>query len=135
MFLHLSLCRLAVVWRGHQMTGQWALQRGFKNVRFIKHHICLLCGSLSLSLWLYCPLDLGRFFSFLILYTVARIPWTGDQHATRPVFTHRTTQTQNKRTWRSMPPVGFETTTPVFERMKTVYALDRAATVIGSVGI
>jgi hypothetical protein len=28
--------------------------------------------------------------------------------------------------------VGFEPTTPVFERAKTVYALDRAATVIGT---
>jgi hypothetical protein len=32
-----------------------------------------------------------------------------------------------------MPPVGFETTIPVFERAKTVHALDRAATVIGTV--
>jgi hypothetical protein len=24
-------------------------------------------------------LDLGRFFSFLMLYTVGRTPWTGDQ--------------------------------------------------------
>jgi hypothetical protein len=30
-----------------------------------------------------------------------------------------------------MPRVGFEPTTPVFERAKTVYASDRAATVIG----
>jgi hypothetical protein len=30
-----------------------------------------------------------------------------------------------------MPWVGFEPTTPVFERAKTVHALDRAATVIG----
>jgi hypothetical protein len=28
--------------------------------------------------------------------------------------------------------VGFELTTPVFERTKTVHALDRAATVIGT---
>jgi hypothetical protein len=39
------------------------------------------------------------------------------------------TQSQNKQT--SMPRVGIETTIPVFERAKTVYALDRAATVIG----
>jgi hypothetical protein len=31
-----------------------------------------------------------------------------------------------------MPPVGFEPTTPVFERAKTVHSLDRAAAVIGS---
>jgi uncharacterized membrane protein len=30
-----------------------------------------------------------------------------------------------------MPRVGFESTTPVFERTKTVHAFDRAATVIG----
>jgi hypothetical protein len=30
-----------------------------------------------------------------------------------------------------MPRVGFEVTIPPFERAKTVYALDRAATVIG----
>jgi hypothetical protein len=30
-----------------------------------------------------------------------------------------------------MPRVGFELTIPVFEREKTVHALDRAATVIG----
>jgi hypothetical protein len=31
-----------------------------------------------------------------------------------------------------MPRVEFEPTTPVFERMMTVHALDRAATVIGT---
>jgi hypothetical protein len=31
-----------------------------------------------------------------------------------------------------MPQVGFETTIPVFERAKTVHALDRAATLIAS---
>jgi hypothetical protein len=30
-----------------------------------------------------------------------------------------------------MPQVGFEPTIPVFEREKTVHALDRAASVIG----
>jgi hypothetical protein len=45
--------------------------------------------------------------------------------------THRTTQTQNKRTQTSMPRVGFEPTIPVFERAKTVHALDSAANVIG----
>jgi hypothetical protein len=32
-----------------------------------------------------------------------------------------------------MPYVGFEPTIPVFERAKTVHALDGAATVIGKV--
>jgi hypothetical protein len=31
-----------------------------------------------------------------------------------------------------MPPVGFESTTSVLERAKTVRALDRAATAIGN---
>jgi hypothetical protein len=74
----------------------------------------------------------GRFFSFVI-YTqsVGRTPWTGDQSVARPLPTHRTTQTHNKRTQTSVPRVGFEHTIPVFERAKTVYASDRAATVIG----
>jgi hypothetical protein len=83
------------------------------------------------SLWLYSRLDLGRFFSFLIPHTVGMIPWTGDQPVARPLPTHRTTRTQNKRTQTSMLLVGFEPMTPVFERAKTVHALDRVATVIG----
>jgi hypothetical protein len=87
---------------------------------------------LLLLLWLYNPLlGLGSFFSFLILYTVGRTPWTGDQPVARPLPTRRTTQTQ-KRKQTSMPRVGFELTIPLFERAKTVHALDRAATVIGS---
>jgi hypothetical protein len=73
----------------------------------------------------------GRYFSFLILYTVGRTPWTGDQPVARPLPTRGTTQTQNKRTQTYMPRVGFEPIIPVFERTKTVRALDRAATVIG----
>jgi hypothetical protein len=42
------------------------------------------------------------------------------------------TKTQNKRTQTSMPWVGFEPTVPVFERAKTVHALDRSGTVIAS---
>jgi hypothetical protein len=47
----------------------------------------------SLSLWLYSPSNLARFFSFF-----EGTPWTGDQPVARPLPTHRTTQTQNKRT-------------------------------------
>jgi hypothetical protein len=46
--------------------------------------------------------DLGRYFSFLMLYTVGRTPWTGDQSVARPISTHKTTQTQNKCTQISM---------------------------------
>jgi hypothetical protein len=70
-------------------------------------------------------LDLCCFFSFLILYTVGRTPRTRYQ-----LPTHRTTQTQNKRTQTSMSWMGFEPKIPEFERAKTVHALDRAATVI-----
>jgi hypothetical protein len=46
------------------------------------------------NLSLYGPtvllLDLGRFFSFLILYTVSRTPWTVRQPVARPLLTHRT---------------------------------------------
>jgi hypothetical protein len=41
------------------------------------------------------------------------------------------TQTRNKHKQSSMPGVGFEPTTPVFERAKTIHALDSEATVIG----
>jgi hypothetical protein len=65
-------------------------------------HICLdSVGYTSIHLWLLSPLlDLGRFFSFLILYTVGGTPWTGDQPDARLLPTHRTAQTQNKRTQR-----------------------------------
>jgi hypothetical protein len=56
----------------------------------------------------------------------------GDQLVARPLPTHRTTQTQNKRTHTSVPRVGFEPAIPVLERAKTVHALDRAAAVIGN---
>jgi hypothetical protein len=86
----------------------------YKTLLFLLFLTIQYIFQLSLSLWLYSPLDLGRFFSFLILYTVGRTPWTGDQPAARPLPTHRTTQTQNKRTQTSMPRVGFEPTIPVF---------------------
>jgi hypothetical protein len=87
----------------------------------------------SIYLWLYGPLlDLGRFFSFLMLHTVSRIPWTGDQPVARPLPIHRTTRTKDKRTQTFMPRVEFEPTIPVFERAKIVHALDSAATIIGT---
>jgi hypothetical protein len=49
-------------------------------------------------LWLYSPCGPWPLFQFLNLYTVGRTPWPGDQPVARPLPTHRTTQTQNKRT-------------------------------------
>jgi hypothetical protein len=71
-------------------------------------------------------------FQFLIFYTVSSTPWMGDQPVARPLPTHRTTQTQKKCTQTSLPEVVFEPTIPVFEQVKTIHALDRAVTVIGS---
>jgi hypothetical protein len=74
---------------------------------FLQNNLHIICRWTSgqllllllLLLWLYSPvLGLSRFFSFLILYTVGRTPWTGDQPVARPLPTHRTTQTHNKRT-------------------------------------
>jgi hypothetical protein len=78
-------------------------------------------------------MDLGRVFSFLIFHTVGMNPWTWDQPVAR--HTHKTAQTQNKRTQISIPQVGFEFTIPAFERAKTVLALDRAATVYGVITV
>jgi hypothetical protein len=76
-------------------------------------------------------LGLGRFLSFFIFYTVSRTPSSGDQSVARPLPAHRTAQTQKKRTQTPMPKMGFKPTIPVFERAKTIHALDREATVIG----
>jgi hypothetical protein len=46
-------------------------------------------------------------------------------------YLHSGQHKQNIRTQTSMSQAGFESTIPVFERAKTVHALDRAATVIG----
>jgi hypothetical protein len=77
------------------------------------------------------PFGAWPFFSFLIVHTVGRTPWTADQPVARPLPTDRTTQTQYKRKKTSMPGVGFEPKTSVFERAKTVHILDSAPTVIG----
>jgi hypothetical protein len=89
----------------------------------------------KLSIYLSTALQLfvrpGPFYSFLNFYS----QWdslVGNKLVARPLPTHKTAQTQNKRTKTSMPQVGFEPTIPLFERTKTVYALDCAATVIGT---
>jgi hypothetical protein len=81
----------------------------------------------------YSPLlDHGRFFSFFVFYTVGRTHWKGNQPIARPLPAHWALQTQNKRTQKFMHLVGFEPTMPVFERAKTVHALDRASSVLGN---
>jgi hypothetical protein len=84
---------------------------------------------MSYSLWLYSHLLYLGSFS-VSTRTVGRTPWMKYQIVARLLPIHRTTQTQNKRTQTSMPLVRFKPATPVFKRMKTVHALDSAATVI-----
>jgi hypothetical protein len=98
------------------------------------HQPTYLPTYLPIYVWLYSPLlDLGRFFSFLILYAVGRTPWTGDQPIARPLPTHRTTQTQKKSRhpclkWDSNPQ------SQCLRGAKTVHVLDRADTVVGESG-
>jgi hypothetical protein len=74
----------------------------------IRHHVVMLdelSTGITYSLihqWLYSPLlGPGLFFSLLIIITNGGMtPWAGDQPVARPLPTHRTTQTQNKRTHR-----------------------------------
>jgi hypothetical protein len=55
-----------------------------------------LCVSLIHSLMALHPFfGPGRFFTFVILHTVGRTPWTGDQTVARPLPTHRTAKIQN----------------------------------------
>jgi hypothetical protein len=83
-------------------------------------------------LWLYSPLlGFGRHFSFLILYTVGRTPWTGDQPVARPLPTYRATQTQNKHTHRQ-PCLEWDSN-PRSQRSteRRLHASEGATTVIG----
>jgi hypothetical protein len=93
--------------------------------------VCFSYTYLHMYLFIYSSaallLDLASLFSFLIMYTDSRTPWKGDQHVARPLSTHRTIEIQNKHIQTSMSRVGFEPMIPVFERAKTVDALDRAA--------
>jgi hypothetical protein len=103
-------------------------QKHSRNYRSVYLSVCL---SVCLSMALQPFVGPWPPFSFLILYRVGRTPWTGNQPVARPLPTHRTAQTQNKRTQTSKPWVGFEPTIPAFRPAKTVRAFDLAATVIG----
>jgi hypothetical protein len=69
---------------------------------------------------------LGRFFSFLIYTQSVGLLGRGPVRRKAAIYTQNNTN-KNKRTQTSMPRVGFVPTIPVFERTKTVHALDRAA--------
>jgi hypothetical protein len=57
----------------------------------------------------------------------------GLTHHEAVCYMHRRTQTEDRHTQPSMPGVGFEPSTSVFEHVKKVHALDCVATVIGSI--
>jgi hypothetical protein len=101
----------------------------------IYNYLTMLVTAPVLSIYLrfYSPLlGLGRFFSLLMFYIVARTPWMGDQLVVMPLPTYRTTQTLNKSIQTSMSWVEFEPTVPVFERAKKLVASDRGTTMIGN---
>jgi hypothetical protein len=97
-----------------------------------------LLSTYRLDLFFYLSMALQLFirpclvFIFLMVYTVGWTPWMGVQPVARPLPAHRSAQTQNKPTQTSTPQVGFESTVPVFERVKTVLVLNRTTTVIGN---
>jgi hypothetical protein len=62
--------------------------------------------------WLYSPCGPWPLFHFLNPYIVGRTPWTRDQPVARPLPTHTTAQTQNKRTQTFMPRAGLQPTIP-----------------------
>jgi hypothetical protein len=94
-----------------------------------------ICTILYIFIGPTAPVDPGLFFSFMIIFTDGRTPWTSDQHVARPLPKCRTTQTQNKHIHTPTPCVGFEPTIPASERAKTVYGLDRSAIVTGFICI
>jgi hypothetical protein len=105
-----------------------------KNCVRIKKHITSLFILLSVSLFPVAAIlehrtSVKRFVSlqFLNSKTIGRTPQMEDQPVARPL----PIQTRNKHRQTSMPWVGFEPTIPAFERVKTIHALNRAATVTG----
>jgi hypothetical protein len=57
-------------------------------------------------------------------------PWKEVQPVAKQLPTRRISKTQNTRTQTSVRRLGFEPTTPVFERAKTVHVSDVGTTVI-----
>jgi hypothetical protein len=104
-----------------EVSALQQLPHGAITLQYYYHGSTVLCWALA------------ALFNFLILNSVGRTHWTGDQPVARSLPIHRTTQTQNKRTIQtSIPSVGFEPTIPAFQRAKTVHSSDSAATVIGT---
>jgi hypothetical protein len=74
-------------------------------------------------------LNLGlSFYSFLIIWTVGRNSWAGDQLIAWPLHVQDNTNIEEMLIY--VTRMGFEPTTSVFEQTNTVYVLYREATVI-----
>jgi hypothetical protein len=94
------------------MASRW--QRQLVGVT---HALAVLSQHWYPSYWALQPFCWASayFSAFLILCTVGRTPWTGDQPVASPL------PTQNKRTRTSMPPVGLEPTISVLERARILH--------------
>jgi hypothetical protein len=90
-----------------------------------------VCLSVCLSMALQPFVGPWPSFQFLDLLTQSVGLFGRVISASQGLYLNRGQHKQNKHTQTSMPRVGFGPTIPVFERAKTVHALDRAATVIG----
>jgi hypothetical protein len=105
------------------LTNEYRKKDG-RDVILTPIHIFIAC-CLTTAL-----VDRGRFFTFL-LYTQSVGLLRRGISPSQGRYLHAEQHKQNKRTQTSMPSVWFELMVPVFERAKTVHALDRAASVIG----
>jgi hypothetical protein len=108
------------LWTSHEVTRVWTRN----SEAFYSHRdFWVKCSSIHnswSSLWRIGRMWIALFhFNLLILLTISRTPWRGDQPFASPLPTP-TTQTQNKCRQTSMPRAGVEPTTLVFDRAKTV---------------
>jgi hypothetical protein len=115
------------------MQREWGKPEPLSRQRYETYTSLLKSRKYCILLWLYSSVwalcGPWPLFQFLNLYTVSRTHWTSDKPVAKPLPTHTTTQTHNKRT--STHWVGFEPTMSAFGRTETVHALDRAVTAIG----
>jgi hypothetical protein len=84
------LWNYSIFWPSDHFHETWYERCASGGHRSVVLH-CTFLQSVTtlLLLWFYSPLlHLGSIFSFLILHTVGRTPWTGDQPVARPLPTH-----------------------------------------------
>jgi hypothetical protein len=92
-FVHVCVCR-RISCLSKKKNRNWKYIEGSSQENL---SVCLsVCLSVYRSIYLSVHgstalVALGRFFSFLILYTDGRTSWTVDQPVARPLRTHRTT--------------------------------------------